>query len=187
MIIGINGRPGSGKTTVSKLICSDKDKEIIHLDCAFNEIKNKYLKNKVTLSENIDGDSRPYVNDNSPLKKIVASKSLLWLKKIYTKRYVKNKIDESTKEYIILEGRQLNIYDLEKLCDVKIFVHSPNITRYERVKKRDNFIEEDTIIKDLNKELKEKIDTSNYHVLFNISDLETLKEEIKVLEKKLKI
>ena len=47
LVIGINGHPGAGKTTVSELLFNDKNKSIIHLDNLFDRFKIKYFSNSV--------------------------------------------------------------------------------------------------------------------------------------------
>ncbi len=189
MIIGINGRPGSGKTTVSKLIYNDKDKEIIHLDYIFNEVKNKNLKKSITFEDRDKDVYNYHFNNDSIIKRILLSKYIKWLynylKSIYAKKYVNNIIKENKSDYLILEGRQLKIYNLEKICDVKVFVHSSSKVRYERTIKRDTYKEKKEIIKELDEDEKERIDTSDYIILYNTGDINKLKEEIKVLEKKI--
>ena len=136
IVIGINGHTGAGKTTTSNLLFQDKNKQIVHLDWIFNDIKNKYFKNDISVLERESGENTPYLKSESRLKQISQLKYIkdlyIKLKGIYAFIIIKNIIKEGNVDYLIIEGRTLDIYDIDKLCDYKIFINLSRELRYKR-------------------------------------------------------
>ena len=76
-IIGIFGKSGAGKTTLSKLIKSyDMENiEILHLDTVFDGLKKKVFKRNVT--EQTDSDKNKIVTVNPSFKsKILKNRAI---------------------------------------------------------------------------------------------------------------
>lgn len=190
MIIGINGKPGSGKTTVSNLVLYGYNKEIIHLDYVFNGIKKKYLKKISVYGKTLNGEDKIYLDRESSLKKILETKYIKDLynlsKNAYAHVLIKNKIRKSKADYIILEGINLTNYNLDRICDALILVKADNKLRYERVLKRDVYEDRESIINFLNNDNKNIIDEHGYYIIENNNNLDNLSQSVKELSNKIK-
>ena len=191
IVIGINGYVGSGKTTISKLLFNDKNKRIIHLDSLFDETKRKYFEKDINVLKQSDGTELLCIDENSKIKKILKIKQLkgiyTFLKMMYAHKLIENIIQKSLNDgldYLIIEGRNLDVYELDKLCDVKIYVSSGEVTRYIRALDRDKerfdksyFYKEPSI---------HILNIDGYIRITNNSDLDSLKIKVIQLEEKIK-
>ena len=191
IVIGINGHTGAGKTTTSNLLFQDKNRQIVHLDSIFDDIKTKYFKNDISVLERESGENSPYLKNDSKLKKIAQLKYIkdlyIKLKEVYAFNIIKNIIKEGNVDYLIVEGRTLDIYNIDKLCDYKIFISLSRELRYKRVLKRDEKgLDSANVIKNFNEDSNNPIEIQNYMVINNYGDLEYLKEEIKKVENEIK-
>lgn len=190
MVIGVNGYFGSGKTTLSNQLLSTSKTIVIHLDYAFDDLKEKYLRKSISSYEKNNGEKALYINDKSGFKKIVNLKGLHYIyekfKRQYLVNYIKNVIDEAYQngcEYIILEGGALSYYNLEEFCDFKIFIVSERITRLKRVLERDRTGMTDyDIVKDFEKNQETPFNISKYFLITNNGSLEDFKDSIEIIQ-----
>ncbi len=142
IVIGINGRPGSGKTTISEAILNDKNKKVIHLDSIFNNIKQTYFKKQLKVLEKKTGEVEPYIDNTSNIGKLTQLKQIRFLieiiKEAYAKFYIKEFIEKNNSniDYLVLEGRYLDSYHLENFCDKLYFIQTEDELRYQRMKER---------------------------------------------------
>ncbi len=179
-IIGINGNPGSGKTTVSNIMFKDEKTMIIHLDDIFDDIKELLPKRNTNTFKT--GDSEAIIlNRKGTLYKVLNSKFInkefVLAKKIYANKYLKYVIKRAYNQgidYIIIEGVHLENYDIIYLIDYFIFMETIKEDRVDRLIKRDG--EYATIIFEKSLNLSDSIDKSKYDfIIENNSSLEDLK------------
>lgn len=139
-IIGINGKPGSGKTTISKELLNNQDVYIIHLDYLFNNVKFKLTRNPV-LRKNNDGEVFVVLNKKKLSKRILDSKHIGKIAHhILGSVALANKIRTAKKsgiKYLIIEGFNLENYLDTNSLDFSIKVSVDESLRNERLIKRD--------------------------------------------------
>lgn len=144
-VIGIFGKSGAGKTTLSKLIQSYdiENIEIIHLDNLYDEIKKKFFRKNFT--EQTDMDNNEIVTVNPHLKnKLLKSKILGFImqrRNILGNILIKRKISQARrlgKKAIIIEGIHLNSFKVIQDADAIIRVEAPFVKRLNRVGKRED-------------------------------------------------
>lgn len=180
-IIGINGNPGSGKTTASNILFKDDSKKVIHLDDIFNDIKELLPKRNTDTFKT--GDSEAIIlNRKGALYKVlnskVINKEFVLAKKIYANKYLKYVIKKAYKEgidYIVIEGVHLENYDITYLIDYFIFIEANEEDRVDRLIKRDAEYANIIFKKSLN--MSDSIDKSKYDfILENNGSLENFKD-----------
>lgn len=143
MLIGITGKSGSGKSTISKIFkYYDESIQIIEIDKIGHEshkdscVKERLLK---TFGEKI-------LNENFSVNRKILSdivfndkEQMLKLCNI-TLEFMERKIDSliASSDITILDYALLPKLKYFKICDIKILVTSSYSTRSSRVMKRDN-------------------------------------------------
>lgn len=144
-VIGIFGKSGVGKTTLSKLMQSydAENIEIIHLDNLYDEIKKKFFRRNLT--EQTDMDNNEIVTVNPHLKnKLLESKIVGFImrrRNILGNILIKKKISQARrlgKKAIIIEGIHLNSFKVMRDADAIIRVEAPFAKRLNRVRKRED-------------------------------------------------
>lgn len=190
MVIGINGKSGSGKSIVSNLIFYNSNKQVIHLDYVFNDIKKKYLKKHTISGETINKEGKIYIDRKSSLRKILDLKYINELYNImknnYANRIIRKEIEDSKFDYVIIEGINLTNYNLDRICDVKILVKANNNLRYNRVLDRDIYLDKESLLEFLNENDKTDIDEHEYYIIENNGSLQELEDNIRKVEYKIK-
>ena len=143
MIIGIVGKSGSGKSTISRLfkeidsrfyiVDIDKIGHESHNDNAVKEKLFKYFGNEIF---NEDGT----VNRKALSSIVFNDKDKMQLLYDATLDYMQKRIDEIllAHTYVILDYALLTKLKYFDICDIKILVKAPFDTRMSRVTKRDN-------------------------------------------------
>lgn len=156
MIIGITGNSGTGKTEISKILAKKINAKIIDADKVVKKIsepKNEYYKKIVELfgKEVLKQDgslNRKKIADiiynNSPVREKLDNFTY-----IYVVKEIKNTIDQSTNDNIIIDAPLLFESGLNKCCTYTIAVIADNRKKIERIIKRDN-IDEKIAINRLN-------------------------------------
>ena len=141
--IGIKGKSGAGKTTVSNLI-KEQDPEniaVIHLDDVWANFKKKYFKGYVTVQQ--DSNNNPVVGLNKNIKqrlmsnkigRLLVDKKELFINLLVQTEY--NRLKKQGKKAIIVEGDILDVYSISKKCNPIIEVKAPYCERKNRLKKR---------------------------------------------------
>lgn len=190
-IIGINGNPGSGKTTASNILFKDDSKKVIHLDDIFNDIKELLPKRNTDTFKT--GDSEAIIlNRKGALYKVLNSKFInkefVLAKKIYANKYLKYVIKKAYKEgidYIVIEGVHLENYDITYLIDYFIFIEANEEDRVDRLIKRDAEYANIIFKKSLN--MSDSIDKSKYDfILENNGSLEDFKDSCDEISENIK-
>lgn len=190
-IIGINGNPGSGKTTASNILFKDDSKKVIHLDDIFNDIKELLPKRNTDTFKT--GDSEAIIlNRKGTLYKVLNSKFInkefVLAKKIYANKYLKYVIKKAYKEgidYIVIEGVHLENYDITYLIDYFIFIEANEEDRVDRLIKRDAEYASIIFKKSLN--MFDSIDKSKYDfILENNGSLEDFKDSCDEISENIK-
>ena len=153
MLIGITGKTGSGKSTITKLLNKEDKYFVIDVDKI-----NHSLIEETTLKQDII-DRYPETLEEGKInrkklgmllyqdkEKMSEYNKLVW-------SYLEQKLDrliETSKKIVIIDWMMLPLTKYHKMCDVKILVESSLETRLERIKKRDNVDEVHFIARDKN-------------------------------------
>ena len=190
VVVGVNGHPGAGKTVVSNMIFKYDSTKIIHLDGLFDTIKVRYFKNDLKVLEKDTGEIEPYIDSKSNIGKIKRLKYLRGLieklKETYSNIYIDDYIrrNKMLYRYLILEGRSLDLYHLDKYCDVKVFIHSSDKLRYTRMVGRTiKGLSLDDIKSIYQYDLGSTIPVNDYLTINNNGDMKELEEQVNHLEK----
>lgn len=190
-IIGINGNPGSGKTTVSNIMFKDEKTMIIHLDDIFDDIKELLPKRNTNTFKT--GDSEAIIlNRKGTLYKVLNSKFInkefVLAKKIYANKYLKHAITKANNvgiKYFIIEGTHLEDYDIAYLIDYFIFIEAKEEDRVDRLIKRDGEYANIIFEKSLN--MSDVIDRNKYDfIIENNGSLDNFKDSCDEISEQIK-
>ena len=140
MIIGIMGKSGSGKSTITNLLNEKGNYLLIDVDKVNHElIENTSLKQDIiirypeTLEKGKINRQKLGMILYQDKKKMDEYNKLVWL-------YLEKKLDEmikNTTKIVILDWMMLPLTKYYNMCDIKILVESSLEIRLERIKKRD--------------------------------------------------
>lgn len=189
MIIGITGKSGSGKTTVTDLLNKNGDYEIIHVDdvthliLEIDEVRDllilKYGNGIVLENGQIDRKKLGAIlfNDSERMKEyniFIYS---------YLEKYIDSIINNSDK-HIIVDWMQLPLTKYFLLSDFNILVEAPLEIRKKRVQKRDG-IDENYFINREQNSLNYNSCDFDFVIVNDGNDLENKMDGIvKILERK---
>lgn len=147
-IIGITGSSGSGKTTVSEILSEELDAKRINADQVVKQLQqkgNKYYEEIVQVfSQEIlqeDGNL-----DRKKIAEIIfqdesKKEKLNQLTYKYVVEKIKEQINRTKEEYIIIDAPLLIESKLNEICDVIIAVISKKDEQIKRISNRDNIEE----------------------------------------------
>lgn len=143
MIIGISGKSGSGKSSVSKDLSNKLNYKWVDVDKLSKKIREEYVEEIVTLVK----DSSIVINDKIDSKKLgrllFSDKKLMdkYNEFIYSKLVImiENEIKEN--KNIVLDSIFLPIMEEFEKCDYTILVKCKEEIRRSRVMLRDNIDE----------------------------------------------
>ena len=153
MLIGIMGKTGSGKSTITRLINKDDKYLVIDVDKV-----NHLLIESASLKDDIVNRYPEVLEDGvinrkklgmilyQDKEKMSEYNSLVWS---YLEQELDKLIHSSTKP-VIIDWMMLPLTKYYQMCDLKILIDSSLEKRLERVKKRDNIDEEHFIARDKN-------------------------------------
>lgn len=195
-IVGITGRAGSGKTTLSNILAENKNVRVMHLDYLLDKVKNNKLLKNITVEKGRrenrnqydprllkDGMSN-FIYNHSIILRIYLS-----LKRKMKSRILKKTIEKySDAEILIIEGFDLLNFDISKELDLLIFVKVPYHERINRLSKRNECTNKKRLIeidRNLQKNLRGKNKVIPDYIVDNNLDIENLKKESKIILKKL--
>ncbi len=144
-IIGITGKPGSGKTTLSKMIEQEgKGVKVIHLDFVMDEFKKRKLKpGQYVQAKNNDEEVRIYTKlkwKERVLKTPFVNKLYMDARNILIRNIIRKQIkkqEEENGQLVIIEGVLLDYIGMDKHLDYKIQMEVPVDKRLERLEKRE--------------------------------------------------
>ena len=148
MIIGICGKSGSGKSTISNLISSYyKNIIIIDIDKIGHESYNaEEIRRRMISKFGYRIINNNQVDRNILSKIVFNSKEKMNDLTNITWQYMENKIDSilenNNDKIIILDWQLLPLTKFFNMCDYKILLDIPYEIRKERIKARDNISEE---------------------------------------------
>jgi len=181
MLIGLMGKSGSGKTTVSLLFKQlSNDIEILEVD----KIGHKAYTDENVKKKMVSYFGTDILNDDLSInRKKVASivfNDSSMMQKLYdaTYDYMQKEIDRfiSNHNIVILDYALLPLTKYYDMCDLNILVTSDYSVRYKRVSKRDNISKEKYDERDLN-----SVDYSSFkfdYVLKNDSNIDNLRKVV---------
>lgn len=139
-LIGITGKSGAGKTTLSNMIAQNENVGVIHID----ELSDKVKKQKLSGMMQKDQKGNPVTLKKKVRKILYANKHvfLIYMKVKGTvlNRKIKKKIkefEEKGKDVTVIEGAHLKYFPIFKQLDKRVLVQRPFIKRQESVLKRD--------------------------------------------------
>jgi len=149
--IGINGNPGVGKTTFSKMLLKDTaNVRLIHRDQIVDRLKDVLPSTATKGYSRDNGEFIKYIRKDSLLYKIKSLKQIgLFIenvKNLYLRREIKKIKDAAIADgikYLIIEGAKL-----EEFCDIDdynylILVNTDNTNRKARLTNREKNLEDD--------------------------------------------
>lgn len=198
-LIGISGKSGSGKTTVSEMLAKSLDCEVYHLDELNNEVqewKKKVFLKRITVIPNTDnkGEEKVIINPNLRGKgKVISSKNIekvyeqikmLALKSIIRKKSVNQRMKGA--KYFIIEGTQLSVYIPLESLDERILIERPYELRERDVTLRDGISKKEFKEREEYDQVKIDLCKSFEHRIINGDNREELEKQVREIEDKIK-
>ena len=187
MIIGICGKSGSGKTTISNYLKEIYQEAVVVVD--IDKIGHKSYSNEEVRKKIIDQFSDKVLTNNEVDRKKLApivfnSKDNMHILEEITWGYMKKEIDQiiddNKQKIIVLDWLLLPYTDYYNMCDLKILLDIPFEIRKERVLKRDKIAEENFLERDNNAPNYKKED---FDIILKDTTTETLKRMVKRYDK----
>ena len=187
MIIGICGKSGSGKTTISNYLKEIYQEAVVVVD--IDKIGHKSYSNEEVRKKIIDQFSDKVLTNNEVDRKKLApivfnSKDNMHILEEITWGYMKKEIDQiiddNKQKIIVLDWLLLPYTDYYNMCDLKILLDIPFEIRKERVLKRDKIAEENFLERDNNAPNYKKED---FDIILKDTTTETLKRMVKIYDK----
>lgn len=181
MLIGLMGKSGCGKTTVSLLFKElDADIQILEIDkIGHKAYEDKEVKQKMLTHFGTEIFDESLNVNRKKLATIVFNDSSM-MQKLYdaTYAFMEKQIDSfiSKHDIAILDYALLPLTKYYNMCDLKLLVTSNYTTRYKRVTKRDNISKEKYDERDAN-----SVDYSSTYfdyVIENDSNINNLRKVI---------
>ena len=181
MKIGVSGKSGSGKSSVSRYISKALNFTLIDLDIVSKNIRNEY-KNEIQKLVNediiVDGEI-----DSKKLGSILfENKDMMNKYNLFIYERQKEILEEYKNEDIVIDSMFLPIMDIFNDLDVKIFVTCKDEIREKRVTSRDNITREYFLSRDKNS-LNYDVTLFDYVINNDIEYLEQTNEIISKIKK----
>lgn len=139
-LIGITGKAGAGKTTLSDIIGRNQDVGVIHVDELFEKVKREKLSGMMECNSK----GKP-VAVKKNIRKVLYGNKYIFLIFIRTRAIIlSGKINEKLKEFekagknvAVIESTHLKYYPIFKKLDKKVLIRRPYIVRQKSVLLRD--------------------------------------------------
>lgn len=191
MIIGITGSSGSGKSTVCKIIEKKYNVKIINADDVARKLSKKGTDYLNCIAQQFGSDilyengelnryklSEIIYNDDTKREEL--NKSTL----PYIVRKIKNEIQLSKQETVIIDAPLLFESGLNKICDVVIGVISTKELQINRIIERDNIFYEQAEKRMKSQQFNEFYTKNCNEIIENNNDFFSIEEKIKNIAKK---
>jgi dephospho-CoA kinase len=150
MLIGIMGKTGSGKSTITRLL-NEQDKFLVidvdkvnHYLLEQEKLKQEILKRYDVLEDGKINRKKLGMILYNDKTKMDEYNNLIWS---YLERELERIISTSSKP-VIIDWMMLPLTKFYNMCDIKILVESSFETRLERILKRDNIDKDHFIARD---------------------------------------
>lgn len=182
MLIGICGKSGSGKSTISNYL---KD-ELKAIHCDIDKIGHYVLILPNVQKDLIDSFGIEICEDGKINRKklgqiVFNSVDKMKILEKITWKYMEIEIDKIIKEnkdkIIILDWQLLPKTKYLNLCDLKILIDIPYEIRKQRILERDNINEEKI---DLREKASITYNKNDFDYIFNTNDIENIKRLVKL-------
>lgn len=186
-IIGITGKSGTGKTTLSDCFGERPNVGVIHLDDVLNDIKETKYGNYI---KERNKNNTPIILTNR-LRFLIANNRLLFKISMFVKKIIiKKKVDEQIKEFkikgkdaIVIDGTHLKYMTNYRMYDKVIYVRRPYEARERDLLERDGLSKIEMAERDL--PYKKKFSTENWKNFDYIVDNIDGKEELRAISQSL--
>ena len=152
MLIGIMGKTGSGKSTITRLLNEDDKYLVIDVDkvnhylLETDELKKEIINRYDVLEEGKINRKKLGIILYTNKDKMKEYNELIW-------KYLEKELDQiisNTTKPVIIDWMMLPLTKFYDMCDLKILVVSDLNIRLERILKRDNINKEHFIARDKN-------------------------------------
>ena len=182
MIIGICGKSGSGKSTISNYL----KEELGAIHCDIDKIGHYILNLSNVQKDLIDSFGTEIYEDSKINRKklsqiVFNSIDKMKILEQITWKHMEIEIDkiinENKDKIIILDWQLLPKTKYLNLCDLKILIDIPYKIRKQRLLKRDNISEEKI---DLREKASITYNKNDFHYIFNTNDNENIKRLVKL-------
>lgn len=189
-LIGITGKAGAGKTTISNIIAQNNNVGVIHVDDVLKDVKLKYLKlfmdtdNKGEKTK-VNGKIKMFLFRNKIMFNLIMK-----FRNLLVTKYIENeiqKLQDKGKDIILIDDIYIKFLHIYNNLD-RLFVVERNYNeRKEALKQRDDLTLQEVVASDIahfKGVYKEVSKGKNVEKVFNNGTRESLTEKAKEIYEK---
>lgn len=189
-LIGITGKAGAGKTTISNIIAQNNNVGVIHVDDVLKDVKLKYLK--LFMDTDNKGEKTKV---NGKLKMLLFRNKILFnlimkFRTLLVRKRIDGKIKElqdAGKDIILIDDIYIKFLHIYNDLDRLFIIERSYVDRKEALKKRDNLTLQEVVASDIahfKGVYKDASKGKNVQKVFNNGTRESLIEKAKEIYEK---